>query len=374
MPHTAPLDGVTGIVTIHLGHVADNWRALAALVAPAECAAVVKADAYGLGAARVVPVLAEAGCKTFFVATVEEAREVRTLSPEAVVYVLDGLIPGAGPEMVEIGARPALATFDDCLEWAALCEARDRVLAAGIHIDTGLNRLGLSAADVSALAADASLFQRMGVSLVMSHLASADVPEAPMNARQLAAFEQLRGALPPAPASLAASDGLMLGAPYHFDMVRPGYALYGGQASWAHAAPVQPAVRVQARVLQVREVRAGETVGYSQTWTAGEARTLATVAAGYADGVARTASAPTGNSGGHVGVEGDLAPIVGRVSMDLITVDVTELGEGRVKRGDFVDLVGPGLTLEAAGASAGTIGYEVLTRLPRRYLRHYVGG
>ena len=374
MPHTAPLDGVTGIVTIHMGHVADNWRALAKLVAPAECAAVVKADAYGLGAARVVPVLAQAGCKTFFVATVNEAREVRTLAPGAVVYVLDGLVPGAGPELVEIGARPALATFDDCLEWAALCEARDRVMAAGIHVDTGLNRLGLSPADVTALAADASLFQRMGVSLVMSHLASADVPEAPMNARQLASFEQLRGALPAAAASLAASDGLMLGAAYHFDLVRPGYALYGGQANGAHPAPVQPAVRVQARVLQVREVSEGETVGYSETWRADGTRLIATVAAGYADGVARTSSAPSGTAGGLVGVGGQLAPIVGRVSMDLITVDVTAFGEGRVKRGDFVDLVGPGLPLEAVGAAAHTIGYEVLTRLSRRFLRHYVGG
>jgi len=373
MPLTAPLDGVTGIVTIHLPRIAANWRALADLVAPAECAAVVKADAYGLGAARIVPVLAAAGCKTFFVATVTEAREVRERAADSVIYVLDGLVGGSGADLAEIGARPVLSTIDDCFEWAALCEARDRVMAAAVHIDTGLNRLGLTAANVTALAADASLFNRIGVSLVMSHLASADAPDAPMNARQLAAFEQLRGALPAAPASLAASDGLMLGPAYHFDMVRPGYAIYGGQASGAERAPVQPAVRVQARVLQVRDVAAGETVGYAETWQAPGPRRIATVAAGYADGVPRTASAPTGSAGGFVGIEGHLAPIAGRVSMDLITVDVTAFDEGQLKRGDFVDLVGPGLILETVGANAHTIGYEILTRLGRRFLRHYHG-
>lgn len=385
MTNTLPLDGVTGIVTVDLAQIAANWRALATLVAPAECAAVVKADAYGLGVAHVVPALVHAGCKTFFVATATEAAEVRALDPDAVIYVLDGLVSGSGPELAEIGARPALATLDDCLEWAALCDARDRVMAASLHVDTGLNRLGLSAADVTALAADTSLFNRIHVSLVMSHLACADQPEAVMNQSQLLAFEQLRAALPAAPASLAASDGLMLGADYHFDLVRPGYAIYGGQPTFARNAPVKPAVRVQARVLQVRDVAAGETVGYSATWKAKRPTRVATIAAGYADGTARTSSghsAPeggwTGGSrgylpmGGFVGVGGKFAPIIGRVSMDLITVDVMDLGETALKRGDFVDLIGPGLTLEQVGIHALTIGYEILTRLPRRFLRRYL--
>ena len=372
MTQTLPLDGVTGIVTVDLAQIAANWRALASLVAPAECAAVVKADAYGLGVGRVVPALAAAGCRTFFVATVTEAAEVRALDADCVIYVLDGLVSGSGPELAETGARPALATLDDCLEWAALCDARDRVMAAALHVDTGLNRLGLSAADVTALSADSSLFNRIQVSLVMSHLACADQPGDPMNRAQLTALELLRGALPSAPASLAASDGLMLGHEYHLDLVRPGYALYGGQPTKGRVAPVQPAVRVQARVLQVREVVAGDSVGYAASWRAERASSIATIASGYADGTARTASAASGVRGGHVGFHGRLAPIVGRVSMDLITADVTDSGENAPKRGDFVDLIGPGLSLEDVGLASGTIGYEVLTRLPRRFLRRYI--
>jgi alanine racemase len=371
MPTTSGLDGATGLVTVDVGQIAANWRALADHVGPAECSAVVKADAYGLGVKAVVPALAGAGCATFFVASADEAAEVRALAPDATLYVLDGLVSGSGPRLAEIGARPALATLDDCFEWAALCEARDRVMAAALHIDTGLNRLGLTPDEVSVLAADHSLFNRIGVSLVMSHLACADQPETPMNRTQLLAFEQLRAALPTAPASLAASDGLMLGADYYFDMVRPGYALYGGQPTTGVTAPVRPAVRVRARVLQVRDVAEGDAVGYGASWRAARASRIATVSAGYADGTARTSSAASGQTGGSVGFRGRLAPIVGRVSMDLITVDVTDLGQAAPHRGDFVDLVGPGLTLESVGAAAGTIGYEVLTRLPRRFERRY---
>ena len=372
MPTTGSLDGLPGLVTVDLNQIAANWRALAALSAPAECAAVVKADAYGLGADRVVPALLEAGCNTFFVATPDEAAQVRALTADAVIYVLDGLMGGAGPRLADLGARPALASLDDCFEWAALCDARDRVMAAAVHIDTGLHRLGLSPADVSKLAADASLFNRIGVSLVMSHLACADAPEHPLNAQQLLAFEQLRAALPPAPASLAASDGLMIGPDYRFDLVRPGYALYGGQPTKGLAAPVRPAVRVQARVLQVRDVPTGGAVGYSALWTATKRSRIATIAAGYADGYARAASATNAVPGGHVGFKGRLMPIVGRISMDLITIDITGLGESAPQRGDFVDLIGPGLSYEAVAAAQGTIGYEVLTRLPRRFQRRYI--
>jgi alanine racemase len=363
-------DGVTGVITVDQRQIVANWRALAALVGPAECAAVVKADAYGLGVEAVVPALLHAGCRTFFVASVDEAEQLRGLAADTVIYVLDGLISGAGPRLAAAGARPALATLDDCLEWAALCDARDRVMAAAIHIDTGLNRLGLSAGDVARLAADPSLFNRIGVSLVMSHLACADDVTDPRNGAQLVAFEQLRGALPAAPASLAASDGLMLGPDFHFSMVRPGYAIYGGQAGRDRPAPVMPAVRVQARVLQVRNVSAGDAVGYSATWTALHPTRVATIACGYADGFARTGSSSNSQPGGHVAFKGRLAPIIGRVSMDLVTVDVSAFEDGQISRGGFVDIIGPGLTFEQAGRGAGTIGYEVLTRLSRRYHRH----
>jgi alanine racemase len=213
----------------------------------------------------------------------------------------------------------------------------------------------------------------LDVRLVMSHLACADEPDHPHNARQRAAFDLRRAALPSAPASLAASDGLMLGAPFHYDLVRPGYALYGGQAFQGGATPVNPVVTVAARILQVRTVEAGESVGYSASWVASRQTCVAIVAAGYADGIARGLSAASNETGGVVMVAGQRAPIVGRVSMDLITVDVTDIS-GDVQRGDLVTLIGPSLTIEAMGRAAGTIGYEVLTRLGTRFARKYVGG
>jgi alanine racemase len=222
------------------------------------------------------------------------------------------------------------------------------------------------------LAADASSLAGIRLELVMSHLASADNPRDPKNREQLLAFETLSALFPGVPRSLAASDGLMLGPAYHFDLVRPGYAIYGGQASQLAPAPVKPAVRVAARILAVADVAPGETVGYSATWRAKRPSRVATIAAGYADGVPRSASAPDGRPGGHVMIAGHLAPLVGRVSMDLITVDVTDLPEGAAVPGEFATLIGDGVTIEEAGFSAGTIGYEILTRLGQRFTRLYV--
>lgn len=363
----------TGVITIDLAVLAANWRALRDLVAPAECGAVVKADAYGLGAAEVVPALAAAGCRTFFVATPEEAAAGRQLAPGARLFVLDGLLPGAAAALVGADAVPVLANLDEIDEWSAKARALGRRLPAALQVDTGLNRLGLSARDVSALASEPSRLSALDLRLVLSHLACADDPVHPMNARQRTAFESRRAALPAAPASLAASDGLMLGPAFHFDLVRPGYALYGGQAFRGGPTPVSPVVTVEARVLQVRTVEAGESVGYSATWIAARSSRIAIVAAGYADGFARSLGAASGRTHGVVLVSGARAPVVGRVSMDLITIDVTDIGR-EVRRGDPVTLVGPGATIEALGRAAGTIGYEVLTRLGPRFARRYTGG
>lgn len=363
----------TGTIRIDLDAIAANWRALAGRVAPAECSAVVKADAYGLGAARVIPVLAAAGCRTFFVATPAEAAQARTLAPRATIFVLDGLFPGCAAHLRELRAIPVLASLEEIREWAALARSLGKPQPAALNLGTGLNRLGLRACDADELVGAADTLGWLDLRLVMSHLASADDPSDPKNEAQRSAFERHRAALPPAPASLAASDGLMLGPRFHYDLVRPGYALYGGQAFRGARAPVSPVVTVSARILQVREVPVGETVGYSATWTAMRATKLAVIAAGYADGFARSASAPAGQSGGFVRIRQTLCPVVGRVSMDLITVDVTDL-DGGARRGDAVELIGPELPLEAVGAGAGTIGYEVLTRLGRRFERIYTGG
>lgn len=365
----------TGLITVDLDALCANWRALAQLVAPAECGAVVKADAYGLGAAEVIPALARAGCRTFFVATPVEATAARRLVPSARLFALDGLVPGSAQNLIVADVAPVLSGLDEITDWSAHARQAGRRLPAALHVDSGLNRLGLSADDVSILASERERLEHLDVRLVMSHLACADDPDHPHNARQRAAFEQRRAtlALPSASASLAASDGLMLGAPFHYDLVRPGYALYGGQAFQGGATPVNPVVTVAAGILQVRTVDAGESVGYSASWVAPRQTRVAIVAAGYADGIGRGLSASSNETGGVVMVHGQRAPIVGRVSMDLITVDVTDV-VGRVQRGDLVTLIGPGLTIEAMGRAAGTIGYEVLTRLGTRFARRYVGG
>lgn len=362
----------TGIIAVNLAQLRANWEALANHVAPAECAAVVKANAYGVGAQRVIPALFEAGCRSFFVATLDEAASARPLAPGATIYVLDGLLPHSSRDFSRLDAVPVLSTLEEVRLWASLARNRSSAPPSALHVDTGLNRLGMCASDVSVLARDPLLLGRLGVSLVMSHLACADEPDNPMNREQLDTFERLRASFPAARASLAASDGLMLGTDFHFDLVRPGYALYGGQAAQKRTTPVAPVLRVAARILQVQDVPAGGRVGYSATYRAKTPRRIATIAAGYADGVFRHASATNDRPGGAVAIGGKLAPIVGRVSMDLITVDVTDLTEAPPQRGDWAELVGPELPLEAVGADAGTIGYEVLTRLGPRFQRVYL--
>jgi alanine racemase len=365
------LASATGTITIDLGQIAANWQALAAKVAPARCGAVVKANAYGLGADYVIPALARAGCMTFFIATPEEAEAARRLAPSAEIFALDGLVGASAAQFARHDVKPALSTLDDVVAWSALCKTRGKKLAAGVHIDTGLNRLGLPVRDVRRLAAEPGLMTGVTLDLVMSHLASADNPRDPKNRHQLLAFETLSALFPGVRRSLAASDGLMLGPSYHFDLVRPGYAIYGGQASQAPA-PVKAAVTVSARILAVADVMPGETVGYSATWRAKRPSRIATVAAGYADGIPRSASAPDGRPGGHVLIMGHMAPVVGRVSMDLVTIDVTDLPDGAARAGEFAMLIGEGLTAEDAGFSAGTIGYEILTRLSPRFTRLYI--
>jgi alanine racemase len=369
-PKTPPPEA-TGIITIDLARLRANWRALADLVAPAECGAVVKADAYGLGANRVIPALHAAGCRTFFIATADEARTARRLAPDARLYALDGLLPASADALQASRTLPVLSGTAEVREWAQAARTQSTKLPAALHIDTGLNRLGLSENDIDELLEGSWLLEAVDIRLVMSHLACADDPSDPKNQQQRRTFEHLRARLPSAPASLAASDGLMLGRAYHYDLVRPGYALYGGQAFRGGSTPVAPVVSVQARILEIRDVPPGGTVGYSATWRAVRPSRVAIVAAGYADGVPRMLSATGDVPHGAVGIGNERAPIIGRVSMDLITVDVTEV-KAQVARGDFVDLVGNGLTLEVMGAAAGTIGYEILTRLGPRFHRTYV--
>lgn len=362
----------TGVIHVDLAELKRNWQAMRDLVHPVECASVVKADAYGLGANHVIPCLHQAGCQSFFVATPREAHQTRKLVPTSDIYVLDGLMPGTADALGQLNAVPVLSSAAEVEDWAKYAQQCGKPLKAALHIDTGLNRLGVSPGDVQSVQ-ESGLLAHLDLHLVMSHLACADEPYHAQNENQLSAWNAAVSGLANTKTSLAASDGALLGPAFRLKMVRPGYAIYGGQASQGPTAPVKPVVSVHARVLQVRDVPPGGTVGYSATFQAMRPMRIATIAAGYADGVFRAASATNDVKGGSVAFEGELAPIVGRVSMDLITVDITDHTKpDAIVRGAWAELIGPNLPLETVGQGAGTIGYEVLTNLSRRFHRVYL--
>ncbi len=357
------------ILTVDLDAIAANYRQLAAKAAPAECAAVVKADAYGLGLAEVAQALRHAGCRTFFVAMLDEGMALRALLADATIYVLDGL-HGADPAaFVAAGLRPALVSLAEIDAWLGAV-GDDTAAHAGLHLDTGMSRLGLPADELDRLAADRPLLERLRPTLVMSHFACADTPDHPLNHEQPRRFRdalarlQLRHGVV---RSLAASSGIFLGPDHAFDLVRPGAALYGIAPLADQPNPMRQVVRLQARILQDRRVDAGSTVGYGATHRFARPARLATIGVGYADGFMRALS----NRGG-VYIGGRRASIVGRVSMDLVTVDVTGIPEAVSRVGAWVDLIGPHNAVDTVAAEAGTIGYEILTSLGRRYRRRYL--
>jgi len=367
-----------GLLTIDLGALVANWRLLRDKAAGAECAAVVKADAYGIGIEAAVPALAAAGCRTFFVAHLSEGVRVRAVATEATVYVLNGLLPGTSERYARHGLRAVLGSQEEIAEWAGFSRGQGLRLPAALHVDTGMNRLGLPLAEGLALAGDGRL-AGFEPALLMSHFVSAEEPENPLNRRQTEAFAALRQALPGIPASLANSSGVFLSGQPHYDLVRPGYALYGGNPTPAQANPMRAVVTLEGRIVQLRTLAEGETVGYNATWTARGRRRIATVSVGYADGYRRGASrtdatAQAGTPAGEAIVAGRRCPLAGRVSMDLLAVDVSGLPDGAVQRGDAVTLIGGDLDIDEVGRRAGTIGYEVLTSLGRRYARTYVTG
>ncbi len=373
-PHAFPVEA-RAVLTINLGALRANWIALNRFSGQAECAGVIKANAYGLGLRQITEALIEGGCKTFFVATLAEARIVRETRPGAVIYVLDGLLPGACAHFAGFDLRPCLSSLSEVREWAAYCDATNRRLRAAVHLDTGMSRLGLPEMEVAQLAGpDRGLFEQFEMSLVMSHLACADEPSNPMNSAQRARFEVLRRALPDAPASLANSGGTFLGPEYHYDLVRPGIALYGGRALEGQQNPMQWVVKLQARILQVRDIGADAPVGYGATFRTQRASRIATLACGYADGFLRALSGSDGRPG-PVGFIGEHpVPVVGRVSMDLITVDVTDVPDKLALRGAWVEVMGARTTIDDLTDRAGTIGYELLTRLGQRVHRVYQNG
>ena len=370
--HPLPMTGETmgddfeaARLTVRLDAIAANYRTYCRMTGPCAVAAVVKADGYGLGAAAIAPALAQAGCDSFFVARLAEGVALRRILPQARIFVLDGAQPDAVPALLSHRLIPALNSLADIAAWGAAASAAGTSLDAVIHVDTGMNRLGLPPDELAILSGEsARRLAGLNIVLVMSHLASAD-EDSKMNAEQLSRFRQALAMLPPAPASLAASHGAMLGMEYHFDLVRPGVALYGANPQNSAQNLMRTAAVLTAKVLQVRRIDTGDSVGYAATFHAKRPTMLATVALGYADGIPRTLS-----NKGEAAVHGARAAIVGRVSMDMVTLDVTGLS---VNPGDAVEMLGDTITLGEVARTAGTNEYEILTRL-RRMPRVYTGG
>jgi alanine racemase len=353
------------IVTVDLGAIVENHRRLRRQAPGSEVAAAVKADGYGLGAGEVVTALWQGGARTFFVAHPGEGVALRTVLPDATIFVLHGLQEGSGEDLADAGLVPVLNHPGELARYAALARRREHRLPAALQIDSGMCRLGLAEGELEEL--PRAELDALHLRLVMSHLACAEESGHAMNQQQRARFERLRALLPEAPASLANSSGIFLGPAFHYQLCRPGVALYGVNPTPGHANPMAPVVRLEAPVLQVHELARPGSVGYGAAYRTRAGARIATVPVGYADGYLRSASGRA-----TARVAGQEVPLAGRVSMDLISLDVSALPADAVRPGTLVELIGGADGVDRLAEAAGTIGYEVLTRLGSRFARRYI--
>ena len=351
-----------GRLTVNLDALAGNFHKLRTAGLPGECGAVIKANAYGLGVGPVARRLLAEGCERFFVASSGEGAELRGILPEADIYVFEGALPGREDGLLSASLTPVLNSIEQIERWRKAAPSSRCV----VHIDTGMSRLGLSAAEVEQVAA-ARLLDALDVEYVITHLACADEPSHPLTGEQIERFDALRAKLPQAKTSIGSSPGILLDASCRGDLVRPGIALYGANPFVSGDNPMETVATLEGMILQVREVIEPVTVGYGASYTANPPARLATVGAGYADGYPRA----LGNRGVAF-LAGREVPVVGRVSMDLITLDVSGIPPEQVQPGGYVELVGPNVPLDDVARAAGTISYEILTGLGRRWERRYL--
>lgn len=354
---------MTATLTIDLAAIVANWRTLRARH-QGDVAAVVKADAYGLGAAQVAPALAAAGCRHFFVAHLDEALALRPLIGAASVAVLNGLAPGRAADYAAARITPVIGSLAELAAWQAAASAHGATLPTILHADTGMARLGFSPDELATLHPEPTRLAGLRLDYLMTHLACAEDPADPFNAQQAARFRAIATQFPGVPTSLANSSGLFLGPDFHSALARPGAALYGINPTPGAPNPMAPVVSLAAPILQVREVAAGESVGYNRYWVAPRPSRIATVAVGYADGYLRALS-----NRATAYFDATPVPLVGRVSMDLTTFDITDTGAAP---GDLLTLIGRQHGPDALAIDAGTNGYEILTSLGRRYQRRYI--
>jgi alanine racemase len=373
MPVPAIATGYAGRLTVDLGALKRNWQALDRVSRGALTGAVIKADAYGVGLVPAARAFYEAGARFFFVATPDEGVSARGALPDdAHIFILDGLFPGAAPLYVGERLMPCLCSLDMLDEWMRACLAAKQALPAALHFDTGINRLGFRLNEAPIVR---RMIDEVGYSpqMVMSHMACADIPGHEKNRTQLALFGSVLAQFPNIPASLANSAGLMSSREMHFQMVRPGIALYGGRAVAGRRNPMAPVVKLEAPILQVKEVRTGEQVGYGAHQTLSRDSRIGIVAIGYADGFFRALSSSSQRPGARMVVRGKIVPVIGRVSMDMTCIDLTDLPQ-LPDPGEMAEVIGPQVTVDDHADVAGTIGYEVLTSLKGRYTRNYVEG
>jgi alanine racemase len=373
---------VTGVIAlgsapvrlrIDLGALAENWRELARRSSPGRCAAVVKANAYGTGLSEAAPALWAAGARVFFVAHFSEGVAVRRVLPgEAQIYVLNGLESGAEPrDYAEHRLAPVIGGEEELARWSAFARRRGKPWPCALHIDTGMNRLGFESL-ARLQAAMETHGESSGADLLISHFVSSEIAHDPINLKQIEGFEAARAAFPHLLASLANSSGMFLDSAPIYDLARPGYALYGGNPTPGRPNPMRPVVTMTAAIQQIRLIESGMTCGYNAQWIAKRPTRLATLLIGYADGLPRGAGATDSRPGAEVAIAGRRCPLVGRVSMDLTIVDVTDVPEDMVRPGDRAEFFGSSVDLDDFAARSGTIGYHLLTSFGPRFQREYV--
>jgi alanine racemase len=358
-----------GGITIDLGAITRNWNALDKISGPALTAAVVKADAYGLGLKAVSRTLYTAGARFFFVATPDEGVALRAALPRAYIFVLDGLVPRTAADYAAHGLMPVLASMGQLTEWLDFCLNRGEAAPAALHFDTGFNRVGFRMREAEMVKREIEQ-PRFEPQMIMSHLACADQPSHEMTRKQNGLFQGILNLFPDIPASLANSAAIMTSKDYHYQMVRPGIAAFGGRAVNGRPNPMAPVIRVEAPILQIKDARIGETVGYGALHRLRRDTKLAIIALGYADGFFRSLSGIGGQLGGKVAINGAFAPVLGRISMDMMAVDITDV-PGYIQPGDAVEVLGPNISIDDVADAARTIGYEILTSLNGRFPKRY---
>lgn len=356
------------VLTVDLDAIRQNYAYLKKMVAPAICAGVVKADAYGLGMDRVAPAMFEAGCKDLFVAWPEEGIDLHPLLPNARIFVLHGAMPGTAKELAQNNLIPVVNHLGQLAEWANYARKTGKKMPVAIHVDSGLNRLGMPLDEVQKIHKNPDLLGGLDLQLIMSHLAIPALANHPMNQTQLDAFKKALTFLPKAPASLAASSGTFLGEEFRFDMVRIGSSIYGMNPLPNKPNPMRAVAKLEFPVLQVQEVPTGKTIGYGCTYKTEKPTRVATLGGGFSDGYMRSLS-----NNGTIWIGDYRCPVLGRVSMDLITIDVSDIPAHLIQPGEMIAILNEQYTVNHLAGEARTRTTEILCGLGRKPKRQYIG-